>query len=176
VLEILKSKKNRIILQTKKFDWPQTQLRSSLNGTLIQDRDIRVENALDFKTVTKNQPDSSCIADLQFAGILAKHTKSNAIVLVKNLQLLASGTGQTSRVDAVKQSIEKCQRMGFETKGAVLASDAFFPFHDNIELAAEAGISAIVQPGGSVRDQECIDTANRLGIAMVITGIRHFKH
>jgi phosphoribosylaminoimidazolecarboxamide formyltransferase/IMP cyclohydrolase len=176
VLEILKSKKNRIILQTKKFDWPQTQLRSSLNGTLIQDRDIRVESAFDFKTVTEKQPNPSDFSDLQFAGILAKHTKSNAIVLVKNLQLLASGTGQTSRVDAVKQSIEKCHRMGFETTGAVLASDAFFPFHDNIELAAEAGISAIVQPGGSVRDQECIDTANRLGIAMVITGIRHFKH
>lgn len=175
-LQILKSKKNRIILQTKIFNWPQIQFRSSLNGTLSQERDARIETSIDFKTVTLNQPDSSSIGDLQFAGILAKHTKSNAIVLVKHLQMLASGTGQTSRVDALKQSIEKCRRMGFKTEGAVLASDAFFPFQDNVELAAEAGISAIVQPGGSVRDQECIDTANRLGIAMVFTGIRHFKH
>ncbi|HOY48960.1 MAG TPA: bifunctional phosphoribosylaminoimidazolecarboxamide formyltransferase/IMP cyclohydrolase PurH, partial [Flavobacteriales bacterium] len=108
--------------------------------------------------------------------ILVKHTKSNAIVLVRDLQLLASGTGQTSRVDALKQSVEKARRMGFQTEGSVLSSDAFFPFSDNVELAAEAGIAAIAQPGGSVRDQETIDTANRLNMAMVFTGIRHFKH
>jgi len=175
-LQILKSKKNRIILHIHPFTWPQTQVRSVLNGTLVQERDNRVETAPDFKTVTEKQPNPALFADLEFAAILVKHTKSNAIVLVRDLQLLASGTGQTSRVDALKQSVEKARRMGFQTEGSVLSSDAFFPFSDNVELAAEAGIAAIAQPGGSVRDQETIDTANRLNMAMVFTGIRHFKH
>ncbi len=175
-LQILKSKKNRIILQTHTFAWPEINVRSVLNGLLVQQRDSRVEKSGEFKTVTERQPDPARFADLEFAMVLVKHTKSNAIVLVRDLQLLASGTGQTSRVDALKQSVEKAQRMGFKTEGAVLASDAFFPFADNVELAAEAGVAAIVQPGGSVRDQESIDTADRLGMAMVFTGIRHFKH
>ena len=175
-LNILKSKKNRIILHTHPFQWPHSNVRSVLNGMLVQQRDVRVETAADFKNVTNANVLPAQHADLEFAAILVKHTKSNAIVLVRDLQLLASGTGQTSRVDALKQSVEKAGRMGFSTAGAVLASDAFFPFSDNVELAAEAGISAIVQPGGSVRDQEVIDTANRLNIAMVFTGIRHFKH
>ncbi len=175
-LQILKSKKNRIILHTQDFAWPHTNYRSVLNGTLVQQRDTRIETAEDFITVTEKQPDPALYADIEFAAILVKHTKSNAIVLVRHLQLLASGTGQTSRVDALKQSVEKARRMGFTTEGSVLSSDAFFPFSDNVELAAEAGIAAIIQPGGSVRDQETIDTANRLNMAMVFTGIRHFKH
>ena len=175
-LALLKSKKNRIILETYSFHKPAQLLRSVLNGVLIQEPDNQTEKASDFRLVTQKQVDEQLLSDLEFAAVLVKHTKSNAIVLVKDKQLLGSGTGQTSRVDAMQQSINKANVMGFSTNGAVLASDAFFPFSDNIEIASAAGIAALVQPGGSVRDQEVIDKANQLDMAMVFTGIRHFKH
>ncbi len=131
----------------------------------------------DMKPVTAMvTPDASQLDDLVFANKIVKHTKSNAIVLAKNKQLLASGVGQTSRIDALRQSIEKARHFGFDLKGAVMASDAFFPFSDSVEIAGKAGITAVVQPGGSVRDQETIDYCNEHGMAMVFTGIRHFKH
>jgi phosphoribosylaminoimidazolecarboxamide formyltransferase/IMP cyclohydrolase len=172
----LKAKKNRIILKSKSFIRPEMERRSVLNGILEQEPDLRTEKSEDFKAVTNKKPDPSLNKDLEFASVLVKHTKSNAITIIKNQQLLASGTGQTSRVDALKQAVEKAGRMGFTTQGAVLASDAFFPFPDCVELSAEAGIAAIIQPGGSVKDQDSIDAANRLNICMVTTGIRHFKH
>jgi phosphoribosylaminoimidazolecarboxamide formyltransferase/IMP cyclohydrolase len=175
-LSILKSKKNRIILETKDYQKPKLLLRSVLNGTLVQEPDVLIETREGFQVVTNIKPDNSYLADLEFAAILVKHTKSNAIVLVKNLQLLASGTGQTSRIDAMHQAIYKAERMEFTTKNSVLASDAFFPFADSIELCAAAGIAAIIQPGGSVRDGEVIASANALNLAMVFTGTRHFKH
>lgn len=175
-MEILKAKKNRIILKSKSFIRPEMERRSVLNGILEQEPDLRTEKSEDFKAVTNKKPDPSLNKDLEFASVLVKHTKSNAITIIKNQQLLASGTGQTSRVDALKQAVEKAGRMGFTTQGAVLASDAFFPFPDCVELSAEAGIAAIIQPGGSVKDQDSIDAANRLNICMVTTGIRHFKH
>lgn len=175
-LQILKSKKNRILLRSKAFIRAEREQRTVLNGYLEQEPDIRTEKSASFKVVTQQPSDPALDRDLEFAAVLVKHTKSNAITIVKNQQLLASGTGQTSRVDALKQAADKAVRMGFSTHGAVLASDAFFPFPDCVELAAEAGISAIVQPGGSVKDQDSIDAANRLGICMVTTGIRHFKH
>jgi phosphoribosylaminoimidazolecarboxamide formyltransferase/IMP cyclohydrolase len=172
----LKSKKNRIILKSNSFQRPAQKIRTVLNGVLVQDRDTKVEGNKDFKWVSETQPDLSRMEDFVFANLLVKHTKSNAIALVKNKQLIASGTGQTSRVDALNQAIEKAKRMGFETTDCVMASDAFFPFTDCIEIAANAGISTIIQPGGSMRDQEVIDAANRLKIAMAITGTRHFNH
>lgn len=175
-LSILKSKKNRIILKTKDFNRPQKLRRSILNGQLIQESDSKTEKASHFQLVSGVQPSELLLKDLEFAAVLVKHTKSNAIVLVKNLQLLASGTGQTSRIDALHQAAKKAERMNLHAKGAVLASDAFFPFADSIEASAETGISAIIQPGGSVRDQEVIDAAKRLNITMVFTGTRHFKH
>lgn len=175
-LEILSKKKNRIILQTNQFEWPSQQKRSILNGLLCQSADFKTEKQTDFKIVTETDLPENLNPDLEFALILVKHTKSNAIVLVKDLQMISSGTGQTSRVDALKQAIEKAGRMGFETRGSVLASDAFFPFPDCVELSSKSGISAIIQPGGSMRDQESIDAANRLKIPMAFSGIRHFKH
>lgn len=175
-LEILKQKKNRIILLQKSTDLPNKTLRSSLNGFLLQDRDTKVETQKDFNFVTNLKPPKEQIEDLIFANKLVKHTKSNAIVLAKNKQLLASGTGQTSRVDALKQAIEKAKSFGFELKGAVMASDAFFPFSDSIEIASKEGINAVIQPGGSIRDQDSIDFCNKNNIAMVFTGFRHFKH
>jgi len=175
-LEILKSKKNRIILKKKTYTLPEKQFRSVLNGVIEQDRDMKVEAAGDLKVVTDKVPTASEVDDLLFANIVVKHTKSNTIVLVKNNQLLASGVGQTSRVDALKQAIEKAKSFNFDLNGAVMASDAFFPFADSVEIAHEAGISAVVQPGGSVRDKESIDYCNKNGMAMVFTGTRHFKH
>jgi phosphoribosylaminoimidazolecarboxamide formyltransferase/IMP cyclohydrolase len=175
-LQILKSKKNRILLKTNKFQRPAQKIRTVLNGVLVQDRDSKVEKEEDFKWVSEIQPDNSRNDDFVFANIIVKHTKSNAIALVKNKQLIASGTGQTSRVDALNQAIDKAKRMGFDTSESVMASDAFFPFTDCIEIAAQAGISAIIQPGGSMRDQEVIDAANRFKICMAITGTRHFNH
>lgn len=173
---ILTSKKNRIILQLKAFKQPEKLIRTCLNGILVQDRDCIVENPDDLKPVTRRQPTESEIVDLLFAARVVKHTKSNAIVLVKNKQLLASGTGQTSRVDALKQAIEKAISFGFNLQNAVMASDAFFPFADSVEIAYNAGIRSVIQPGGSVRDQETIDFCNAHNMAMVFTGIRHFKH
>ena len=175
-LEILGQKKNRIILKLKDTHLAPHTLRSVLNGVLWQERDNRTESEADMKVVTSRQPDAYEINDLIFANKIVKHTKSNAIVLAGKNQLYASGTGQTSRVDALRQAIEKAGVFGFDLNGAVMASDAFFPFADTVEIAHKAGIRAIVQPGGSVRDQESIDYCNAHKIAMVFTGIRHFKH
>ena len=175
-LEILKQKKNRIILLRKESVKSKSGFRSLLNGVLWQQKDNSTESANDMKPVTLRTPLPSEINDLVFANIIVKHSKSNAIVIVKNRQLCASGIGQTSRVDALKQAIEKAVSFGFDLKGAVLASDAYFPFADSVEIAHRAGITAIVQPGGSVRDKESIDYCSANGIAMVFTGIRHFKH
>ncbi len=175
-LEILKSKKNRIILKRKSFAFPDKQFRSVLNGVIEQDRDRKTETKEDLKVVTKEAPTESIIPDLLFANKVVKHTKSNTIVLAKNRQLLASGVGQTSRVDALKQAIAKAKIFNFDLQGAVMASDAFFPFADSVEIAHQAGITAVIQPGGSVRDQESIDYCNKNGLSMVFTGIRHFKH
>jgi phosphoribosylaminoimidazolecarboxamide formyltransferase / IMP cyclohydrolase len=175
-LEILKSRKNRIILQQKTFDFQAKQFRSVLNGVLWQDKDLKGEGPEDLKFVTNRQPEEAEVADLLWANRVVKHTKSNAIVLAKNRQLLGSGTGQTSRVDALKQAIEKAVHFGFDLNGAVMASDAFFPFADSVELAYKAGIRSVIQPGGSVRDQDTIDFCNKHDVAMVFTGTRHFKH
>jgi phosphoribosylaminoimidazolecarboxamide formyltransferase/IMP cyclohydrolase len=175
-LVILKSKKNRVLLETKQFTTPEKQYRSLLNGMLEQSRDNSTEQIAQLKTVTKKAPTEQELTDLVFANKIVKHSKSNAIVLAKDGQLIASGVGQTSRVDALKQAIEKAKSFGFTLSGAVMASDAFFPFTDCIQIAADAGITSIVQPGGSIRDQDVIDEANSKSISMVITGIRHFKH
>ena len=175
-LEILKQKKNRIILVIKEFDLPGKQFRSLLNGAIVQDRDTSTETADDLKTVTKRAPSVQEVNDLVFANKLVKHTKSNAIVLAKNNQLVASGVGQTSRVDALKQAIEKAKGFGFDLNGAVMASDAFFPFPDCVEIADKEGVMAVIQPGGSIRDQESIDYCDQHNMAMVVTGTRHFKH
>ena len=175
-LEILKQKKNRIILLRNVAMKSNFGFRSLLNGVLWQEKDESTESAEQMKTVTTRTPLPEEYEDLVFANIIVKHSKSNAIVIARNKQLCASGIGQTSRVDALKQAIEKAISFGFDIRGSVMASDAFFPFADSVEIAHKAGISAIVQPGGSVRDQESIDYCSANGIAMVFTGIRHFKH
>jgi phosphoribosylaminoimidazolecarboxamide formyltransferase/IMP cyclohydrolase len=175
-IKLLSGKKNRILLRQKECTLPNRMVRSMLNGTLVQERDQNVERHALFKMVTEKHPTASQSADLEFAIRLVKHTKSNAIVLVKNQQLLASGTGQTSRVDALEQAIAKAKKFGFDLNGAVMASDAFFPFPDCVEISAASKLAAIAQPGGSIKDEESIQAANQAGIAMVITGIRHFKH
>jgi len=175
-LAVLKQKKNRIILVQKDHQSSQKTIRTVLNGLLLQDRDLSTESERDMKPATKHLATAEQLADLVFANKIVKHTKSNAIVLAKNQQLLASGVGQTSRVDALKQSIEKALHFGFDLEGAVMASDAFFPFSDSVEIAEKAGIRAVVQPGGSVRDQDSIDYCDAHKVAMVFTGIRHFKH
>lgn len=175
-LEILRKKKNRIILERRPVPAPGRKYRSALNGILSQLPDQLVEQQGDLRMVTKAQPPAGSVQDLLFANILVKHTKSNAIVLAKGLQLLGSGTGQTSRVDALEQAIAKAGKFNFGLRGAVMASDAFFPFPDCVTIAANAGIGAIVQPGGSIRDQESIDACDQMGVAMCITGNRHFKH
>lgn len=174
--EILKQKKNRIILVHKDKTLPKTQFRTALNGVLYQERDTKKEQADELKSATKRNASDAEIDDLLFANRIVKHTKSNAIVLVKDQQLLASGVGQTSRVDALKQAIHKAKSFNFDLNGAVMASDAFFPFKDSVEIAYEAGVKAVIQPGGSIRDQESIDFCNENDVAMVFTGIRHFKH
>jgi len=175
-LDILQTKKNRILLQLNEFEWAETNVRAALNGTLVQDRDMVVVPTSDYQMATDTKPSEQQIADLRFANILCKHTKSNAIVLAKNNQLLASGTGQTSRIDALNQAIEKAQKFNFELDGCVMASDAFFPFPDCVEIADKAGVKAVIQPGGSIKDQLSVDYCNAHGLAMVITGHRHFKH
>ena len=176
VLDILFSKKNRVVLRLKEDIFSKKTVKTALNGFLLQDRDLHTETADDFKVITVKTPTSSEVEDMVFANKIVKHSRSNAIVLAKGKQLYASGIGQTSRVDALRQAIEKARSFNFDLKGAVLASDAFFPFKDCVELAHEAGITAIVQPGGSVRDQESIDCCNENGISMVFTGFRHFRH
>ena len=175
-LEILKSKKNRIILKLEKPYSADKQFRSLLNGVLVQEKDSVVESSENMNSVTNAKAANMEIEDLIFANKLVKHSKSNAIVLVKNKQLLASGIGQTSRVDALKQAIKKAKSFGFDLKGAVMASDAYFPFPDCVQIAHEVGITAIIQPGGSIKDQESIDYCNSNNLAMVFTGFRHFKH
>jgi phosphoribosylaminoimidazolecarboxamide formyltransferase/IMP cyclohydrolase len=175
-LEKLKSKKNRVILVQKPVELPVTNIRTALNGILFQHKDQVIDTRKNFITVTTKSPSQTELNDLEFANIVVKHTKSNTIVLVRNGQLLASGTGQTSRVDALRQAIAKAHSFNFDLKGAVMASDAFFPFPDCVEIANEAGITAVVQPGGSVKDKDSINFCNKAGMAMVFTGNRHFKH
>ena len=175
-LEILKSKKNRILLKRNGKIEDKTVLKSLLNGYLIQDKDLKSDEEGDLKIVTKRKPSRDEIDSLLFASIVCKHTKSNTIVLAKKGQLIASGVGQTSRVDALKQAIEKAGSFGLSLEGAVMASDAFFPFPDCVEIADKAGIRAVIEPGGSVRDQESIDYCDAHDMAMVFTGFRHFKH
>ncbi|MGJ1266427.1 bifunctional phosphoribosylaminoimidazolecarboxamide formyltransferase/IMP cyclohydrolase [Sphingobacterium spiritivorum] len=173
---ILTAKKNRIILVRKDVKLPQQQFKTLLNGVIQQDKDNTVENPDQMTSVTNVKPTAEQLEDLYFANKIVKHTKSNTIVFAKDGQLLASGVGQTSRVDALKQAIEKAKSFGFDLNGSSMASDAFFPFPDCVELAAEAGIAAVLQPGGSIKDQLSIDMANEKGLAMVTTGVRHFKH
>jgi len=175
-LEILQSKKNRIILIHKPSQLATKQYRSLLNGVLVQDRDVVVEKPSDLSVATKLAPADSKIEDLLFANKLVKHSKSNAIVLARGKQLLASGVGQTSRVDALVHSIEKAKNFGFSLKGAVMASDAFFPFADCVEIAHNEGIDTVIQPGGSVKDNDSIEYCDKHKMAMVFTGKRHFKH
>ncbi len=175
-LDILTQKKNRIILVRKDAKFPKLQFHSLLNGVQFQERDLDIETKSDLKVVTEKAPSEIEIEDMLFANKIVKNSKSNTIVLAKGRQLLASGVGQTSRVDALKQAIEKAKNFGFDLHGAVMASDAFFPFPDCVEIADNEGITAVIQPGGSVRDQLSFDYCNDHGLAMVTTGIRHFKH
>lgn len=175
-IEILTEKKNRIILVQKEVDLPKELVRTCLNGILIQDKDLKTDSLEDLSLATQNKPGDNELNDLIFASKICKHTKSNTIVLAKNKQLLASGTGQTSRVDALRQSIDKARSFDFDLQGAVMASDAFFPFPDCVEIAGNAGITAVIQPGGSIKDQLSIDYCNNNNISMVMTGTRHFKH
>ena len=175
-LEILKGKKNRVLLIQKPIALPTDQVRSCLNGILVQDKDAKTDSLEDLSTVTNNKPTEEELSDLIFASKICKHTKSNTIVFAKGKQLCASGTGQTSRVDALRQAVDKAVSFGFDLKGAVMASDAFFPFPDCVELADKAGITAVIQPGGSIKDQLSIDYCNENDLAMVMTGTRHFKH
>ena len=175
-LSILKGKKNRVILVQKTTDLPVQNVRTALNGLLVQDKDATTDTVADLTYATNTKPSESELKDLLFASKICKHTKSNTIVFTKNNQLLASGTGQTSRVDALRQAIEKATSFGFDLKGAVMASDAFFPFPDCVEIADKAGITNVIQPGGSIKDQLSIDYCNENNISMVMTGTRHFKH
>lgn len=175
-LEVLKSKKNRVILILKNQNFGNVQFRSLLNGILVQDKDLKTETKEDLNQVTKLKPSDKEIEDLLFANKLVKHTKSNTIVLANNKQLIGSGTGQTSRVDALKQAIEKANTFNLPLEGAVMASDAFFPFADSVEIADKAGIKAVIQPGGSIRDKDSIAYCDDNNMSMVITGTRHFKH
>ncbi|MGB0932855.1 MAG: bifunctional phosphoribosylaminoimidazolecarboxamide formyltransferase/IMP cyclohydrolase [Lishizhenia sp.] len=175
-LEVLKGKKNRVILVQKELELPKRQFRTILNGVLEQDKDFISDKKEDFEPKTNAVPTAQEMLDLEFANKLVKHTKSNTIILAKNGKLLASGTGQTSRVDALNQAIHKAKSFNFDLNGAVMASDAFFPFPDCVEIAHKAGISAVIQPGGSIKDQLSIDYCNANELAMVFTGNRHFKH
>ncbi len=175
-LEILQTRKNRIILVRKKTKLPVIQFRTLLNGVIEQNRDTKIESVKEMKTVTKRTPADEELVDLEFANKVVKHSKSNTIVLAKNKQLMASGVGQTSRVDALRQAIEKARNFGFELDGSVMASDAFFPFPDCVEIADKAGIRSVIQPGGSIKDQDSVSYCDDHGMAMVFTGIRHFKH
>ena len=175
-LTVLTSKKNRILLVQKPSPLEGKTIRTCLNGYLVQDRDTVTDSNELLSTATVKAPTAEELEDLLFASKICKHTKSNTIVLVKNGQLLASGTGQTSRVDALRQAIAKAQNFGFDLNNAVMASDAFFPFPDCVEIARNAGIMSVIQPGGSIKDQLSIDYCNAQNMSMVFTGIRHFKH
>ncbi|MCA0930943.1 bifunctional phosphoribosylaminoimidazolecarboxamide formyltransferase/IMP cyclohydrolase [Lutimonas saemankumensis] len=175
-LAILKGKKNRILLKQKELELPSMNYRTALNGVLSQEKDNKTDMVADLTNVTLSKPSESETSDLLFASKICKHTKSNTIVLVKNKQLYASGTGQTSRVDALNQAIAKANHFNFDLHGSVMASDAFFPFPDCVEIADKAGIKAVIQPGGSIKDQLSIDYCNENNMSMVTTGTRHFKH
>ncbi|MCF6306329.1 MAG: bifunctional phosphoribosylaminoimidazolecarboxamide formyltransferase/IMP cyclohydrolase [Flavobacteriaceae bacterium] len=175
-LEILQGKKNRIILIQKEIKMPETTVRTCLNGVLVQDKDTKTDRLENLTYVTDNKPNSNELNDLIFASKICKNTKSNTIVLVKGKQLCASGTGQTSRVDALNQAIIKANAFNFNLNGAVMASDAFFPFPDCVEIANNAGVTVVIQPGGSIKDGLSIDYCNTKSMAMVFSGIRHFKH
>ncbi|TGD57364.1 bifunctional phosphoribosylaminoimidazolecarboxamide formyltransferase/IMP cyclohydrolase [Flavobacterium humi] len=175
-VDLLEEKKNRIILVQKEVNLPETSVRTCLNGILVQDKDLVTDTKAHLKAATKTSPTQEEVEDLLFASKICKHTKSNTIVLAKNRQLCASGTGQTSRVDALNQAIQKAVSFEFDLTGAVMASDAFFPFPDCVEIARNAGITAVIQPGGSIKDELSINYCNENNVAMVFTGIRHFKH
>jgi phosphoribosylaminoimidazolecarboxamide formyltransferase/IMP cyclohydrolase len=175
-ISLLSEKKNRILLIQKPTTLPNKLFKTLLNGVIEQDKDLSMEGIADMRLVTNTNPTEQEYIDLAFANKLVKHTKSNTIILAKGKQLMASGVGQTSRVDALKQAIVKANAFGFDLNGAVMASDAFFPFPDCVEIAKEAGITAVIQPGGSIKDQDSIDYCNANGLAMVMTGVRHFKH
>jgi phosphoribosylaminoimidazolecarboxamide formyltransferase/IMP cyclohydrolase len=175
-LKLLSSKKNRIILTKKNTKLSNDSVRTCLNGILHQDKDNITDSESNFKTCTVKHPSEKEIQDLIFASKICKHTKSNTIVLVKDKQLISSGTGQTSRVDALKQAIDKSTNFSFDLNGSVMASDAFFPFPDCVEIAHKQGISSVIQPGGSIKDDLSINYCNTNNLSMVLTGIRHFKH
>lgn len=175
-LELLGQKKNRILLRSKAFQSPGRVYRSVLDGILEQEPDRFSDWGAVSKVVTQKQPGQGEHNDLLFANRIVKHSRSNAIVLARNGQLLGSGVGQTSRVDALQQAIAKARHFGFSLEGAVMASDAFFPFADCVEIAAAAGITSVIQPGGSLRDNQSVEAADRLGLSMLVTGHRHFKH
>lgn len=175
-LTLLRTRKNRILLRQKQELSTKKQFKSLLNGIIEQDRDLHSDHTTDLKTVTKKAPSDEEVEALLFASKICKHTKSNTIILANNGQMLASGVGQTSRVDALRQAIEKAKVFGFELKGTVMASDAFFPFPDCVEIAHSEGIGAVIQPGGSIKDQDSIDYCDSNDMAMVFTGYRHFKH
>jgi phosphoribosylaminoimidazolecarboxamide formyltransferase/IMP cyclohydrolase len=175
-LKLLSSKKNRIILTKKNTKLSNDSVRTCLNGILHQDKDNITDSESNFKTCTVKHPSEKEIQDLIFASKICKHTKSNTIVLVKDKQLISSGTGQTSRVDALKQAIDKSTNFSFDLNGSVMASDAFFPFPDCVEIARKQGVSSVIQPGGSIKDHLSIDYCNKNNLSMVLTGIRHFKH
>ena len=174
--ELLKGKKNRILLERQDTSLPTSTVRTALNGFLVQDKDSTLEDVDQMECVTNLPSDDTAKADMIFAMKIAKHTKSNTIVFAKGGQLIASGTGQTSRVDALKQAVEKASNLGLSLEGAAMASDAFFPFPDCVTLASEAGIKHVIQPGGSIKDNLSIDACNELGLAMYTTGVRHFRH
>jgi phosphoribosylaminoimidazolecarboxamide formyltransferase/IMP cyclohydrolase len=175
-LELLSKKKGRIILKMRPIAIPPRQFRSLLGGVLEQERDSVTEGNHEMKVVTQHLPNQNKMEDMIFANKLVKHTKSNAIVLVKNKQLIGSGTGQTSRIEALHHAVQRAKQFNHEVFDCVLASDAFFPFSDSVEMAYREGIRTIIQPGGSIKDQDSIDFCNTHGLSMVFTGFRHFKH
>ena len=175
-LEILRGKKQRILLKIKDFYQKAVSFKSLLNGVIQQETDLKTETEKDLKFVTAKRPTDSEIQDLLYANICVKHLKSNGIAIVKNRQLITMGCGQTSRVDALKHALEKAENLGFDIKGAAMASEAFFPFPDCVEIAHKAGITSVIQPGGSVKDKDSVDYCNENGLAMVMTGVRHFLH
>lgn len=176
VAELLSKKKNRVLLKVKQYPAPSKIRKTLLNGTIEQDADLKTESISEMQPVTGRKPTDKELSDLHFANICVKHLKSNTIVLAKDKQLIGMGCGQTSRVDALQQAILKARKFGFDTKGSVMASDAFFPFADCVEIAHDAGVTAVIQPGGSIRDKDSISFCDTHGMAMVVTGIRHFKH
>ena len=175
-LVVLKQKKNRILLIQKPVDMPEIGVRSALNGYLVQSKDAQTEGIDDLKLATNKKANQEQLDDLIFAMKVTKHTRSNTIVFAKGRQLLGSGTGQTSRVDALKQAVVKANNFGFDLNGAVMASDAFFPFPDCVELADQAGIKAVIQPGGSIKDDLSVAYCDENGLSMYMTGVRHFRH